>query len=166
MANHATVRSGGLPDSFDHSCKQEWQHRHKELRNIQFTITRRSRMSAQNIACASQNTQGTDQAELQQGRPNGTSTHALSSSMQRTHHEQIRIPQQWMRKLLQQHGTENNTHHFASLVRQCNAWCRQSKSFQTRAKVFYRDLAWQGYKHRRIHHWDLQLSEQGQSAGR
>ena len=92
-----------LPDSTDHSSgKQEWQHHHKELRSIQFTITRRSRASTQNTVCTNQNTQGTNQAELQQRHSTETSTHALDRSTQCLHHEQICDPQQWMHKLLQQ----------------------------------------------------------------
>ena len=92
-----------LPDSADRSTgKQDWQYHHKELRSIQFTITRRSRASAQNTVCANQNTQGTNQAELRQRHSTGTSTHALDSSTQRRHHEQICDPLQWMHELLQQ----------------------------------------------------------------
>ena len=41
ITHHTTIRSGRLPDSAHHcSGKQEWQHRHKELRSIQFTTAR------------------------------------------------------------------------------------------------------------------------------
>ena len=68
----------------------------------QLGITRRSRASARNTVCASQNTQGTDQAKLRQRHFNETSTHALDSSTRCIHHEQVCSPQQWMHKLLQQ----------------------------------------------------------------
>ena len=103
IRHHTTIRSGRLPDSAYHSSgQQDRQHHYKELRSIQFTITRRSRASAQNTVCANQNTQGTNQAELQQRHFNQTSTHALDSSTQCVHHEQVCSSQQWMHKLLQQ----------------------------------------------------------------
>ena len=86
---------------FTHHTQQEWQHHHKELRGAQFTITRRSRASAPNIVCASHNTEGTNQAKLQQRHCDETSTHALDSSTQRTH-QQVCSSQQRTHKLLQQ----------------------------------------------------------------
>ena len=134
---HTTTGSGRLPDSNDRSTgNQEWQHRRKELRSIQFTITRRSRASA---FCANQNTQGTNQAELQQRHFTGTSTHALGSSTQCIHHEQIGNPQQWMHKLLQQ--IELRARYTASQVWRDSAV--HATNTKTRAEVLQRDI-WLG----------------------
>ena len=56
---------------------------------------------------------------------NETSTHALDSSTQCIHHEQVRSSQQWMHKLFQQMEQRASTHHFVSLVRQCNTCYQQ-----------------------------------------
>ena len=55
-----------------------------------------SQGGVEKTVCANQNTQGTNQAELQQRHSNETSTHALDCSAQRAHHEQVCSPQQWM----------------------------------------------------------------------
>ena len=55
-----------------------------------------SSQSQGNIVCPNQNTQGTDQPKLQQRHFNETSTHALDSSAQCIHHEQVCSSQQWM----------------------------------------------------------------------
>ena len=116
----------------------------------------RSRASAQNIVCANQNTQGTDQTKLQQRQVNETPMDALGSSTQRIHHEQVCSSQQWMHKLLQQ--TEQRATYTTLQVWWDSAThATNSETIsKTRAEILQRDLAWQGYNHRRIPSWDLQ----------